>query len=718
MSIDIGTIYANLEIRNAGVVTAQLSKTTSTIQNFQRSMQIAAGVMMRDLFYGFIDIIREATDLGAEVETLKNSFESFTDAAGAQDLTLQRLRDATMGMVSDVDLLTQANRMLAAGLPTDQLEETFNGAIKLGKAMGIDASMAIEKLTLGLVRMSWRLMDDLGIIMRASTANEEYAKSIGVAASSLTAQQKQTAWVIYGIEQLTNRTKILGDNIGEADKMIDQFAASMTNLKTAIGENIASFPAITTLLNAFAPVVGIMLAQQFVTMSSAAAAAGTALTGFQAAAAMGVAVAPYLAFAAVIALLPTAIQGYGMALHDLRMRYDEVYAAQQRVNDSTDSYSSAVSKSDSAIQAYFNAQGKVQDAYSALLTAVDAYTDALRRQETLEGTLESLQRQKAVAYADFVAALSYVKGETESYHAVQSDLTWATKESELTFLSLQNTLWGLQDSYKSLGVEMDALRESDEDTTLAQMELRLQMDQLQLGYDKGTVKQKTYDRQMKRLQRAYEELSITQQKNRIEQFKLQDQMDETNDSMSETEDNINKVKTSDDQYEQVLSDLTSTISDIVELATELITLRSTEETAITNLQTAENDLATAYSNQWLALKTEAFWLDQVNKERQRLYEDTVKRDEERRAREEAGRVPDDTTPHLPEPSTPNMEPTLGVGAGDLTRNTTFSPNSNTTTLQVNIGSVVGTDKATAEKTGEAILSYVVRGLRTRGVTVR
>jgi len=713
---DIGEITVYI-VADTGAFERGLSRTRDTMTSFQRSMQIAAGVLMRDLFYGFIGVVQEATELGAQVQTLKNSFESFTDAADAQWLTLDRLRAATSGMVSDVDLLTQANRMLAAGLPVNQVEELFSGAIKLGKAMGIDASMAIEKLTLGLVRMSWRLMDDLGIIMRSSTANEEYAKAIGTTAAKLNAEQKQLAWVIYGTKELTERVKILGDNVSDADKSLDQFTASLKNVYTAVGENLAAVPALNTAVNTLAPAIGIVLAQQFAALNAAALAAGHALTGFQAVAAMGAAVTPWMAVGTVIALLPTAIKGYGMALHDLRMATDEVYRAQQNLIQSTEELSDLEQRADAAATALQAARGNVADAYRALVSAADAYADALGRQEDAERRLEEAQRVKTIAYADFVAALNYAKGVTETYHAVQADLTWATKDAEATYLSLRDTLWGLEEQYASLSDQMKELTEADEDTTLQQMQLRLQMDQLQLAYDKGNVKRGTYERNMKRLRRMYDELSITQQKNRIEQFKLRDEMDDAQSTMDETQGKIDTLTTADDQYEQSISDVLSSQSELIESTQEVASTFTSVQSALDTYKQAQWDLADAYTAQALAADEAARATANLAKEAQAAYEAEQRRkaeEEEEGKGREPGTPKDDTTPGYVEPSTPGMEPTTYGGGSQ----STFSPTSNSTVLSISIGQVVGTDKKTAEKTGEAVLDYVTRGLRARGVVVR
>jgi hypothetical protein len=767
MSIDIGTIYANLQIRNAGQVQAEVSKVNTVIQNFQRSMQIAAGVLMRDVFYGFIGVIREATELGAEVETLKNSFESFTDAAGAQWLTLDRLRTATQGMVSDVDLLTQANRMLSAGMPVDQIEELFDGAIKLGKAMGIDASMAIEKLTLGLVRQSWRLMDDLGIIMRASQAYEEYAESIGTTVDQLDAQQKQLAWIIYGTREVTERVKVLGDNIGETDKMMSQFAATMMNLKTAIGENLTALPAITTLINALAPAIGIIVATQFANMATAAAKAGAALTGLQSVMAAGAAIAPWAAAATVILLLPVAIRGYGMALHDLRMNLDEAYAAQQRVKDSAEALADAEMALEQAAVKHMTAQQNANSTYSSLLQAIDAYGDALKRQEQLEEDLERAQRSKTVAYTNFVAALAYAKGETDFYRDAQEDLTWSTKEAELVYAGLRSTLWGLQDEYRALSDEMRGLEdqhrsltdqlyemgEADEETTLKMMQTRLEMDKLRVAYKEGKIGEEEYERKMGILQLSYDKLNLKQDKSRINQFKLQDQtddlgreiellgrtMDETSSDIDSVTNQIDVLKEKDDALEQAVGEVLATTSDLTEATTDLGKAFTEVQSALDTYKASQFALADAYGEQWTNMKLAEMARDALTAANKRAFEEELRQKLERDSWEEqyGGQrqepYSDDTTPP--------MEPTIYGGVAG--RNDFFTPQTNIvystrgreegdatllkdmrvypptategTEIHFHIGTFVGLNESAARELASAAATYYIRELERMGV---
>jgi len=213
--------------------------------------KIAAGVLIRDFANNIATGINEAMELGGQLQTLSLSFERMKEAAGASGLTLESLREATKGTVSDVDLLTAANQALALGLPTEDLEELFAAAMKLGHAMGIDTKKAVESLTLGLGRQSKLILDNLGIVFQAEEAYEWYAASIGKTAKQLTDAEKKTAWQTYAIEKLREKAAELGDSISETQLAQERWNAQMENFKAGIG---AALGPLAGFFSALAPI--------------------------------------------------------------------------------------------------------------------------------------------------------------------------------------------------------------------------------------------------------------------------------------------------------------------------------------------------------------------------------------------------------------------------------------------------------------------------------
>lgn len=238
-----------------------MSKAKKQTDSFRDSAKIAAGVLMRDLVRGLTQGAIAALKMGAQIQTLKNSFDSLSRATGEYVPTLAELRRATHGMVSDTDLLLRANEALALGIPTENLDELFDAAVRLGKAMGIDATQGIQALTIGVGRQSRLVLDNLGIIVRAEDAYEEYARAVGKTAETLTDSERRIAFQTVALEKITEKAAILGDNISETDRVMDQWNATIKNVTTGIGELLGPLGKFTPIFTALAPAISIIAVQ-------------------------------------------------------------------------------------------------------------------------------------------------------------------------------------------------------------------------------------------------------------------------------------------------------------------------------------------------------------------------------------------------------------------------------------------------------------------------
>ena len=175
--------------------------------------------------------------------------------------SLEELRRATQGMVSDSDLLLRANEALALGIPTEELDELFGAAIRLGKAMGIDATQGIQSLTLGVGRQSRLVLDNLGIIVRAEDAYIKYARSVGKTTQSMTENERRIAFQTMALEKITEKAAILGDNISATDRAMDQWTATIKNVTTGLGEMLGPLGALAPVFQMLAPAITILAVQ-------------------------------------------------------------------------------------------------------------------------------------------------------------------------------------------------------------------------------------------------------------------------------------------------------------------------------------------------------------------------------------------------------------------------------------------------------------------------
>lgn len=238
-----------------------MSTATGQLDSFRDSAKIAAGVLMRDLVRGLTQGAIAALKMGAQIRTLKNSFDSLSRSTGEYVPSLVELRRATRGMVSDTDLLLRANEALALGIPTENLDDLFDAAIRLGKAMGIDATQGIQALTLGVGRQSRLVLDNLGIIVRAEDAYEEYARAIGKTSETLTENERRIAFQSVALEKISEKAAILGNNISSTDMIMDQWSATIANVTTNIGTLLGPLGALTPIFTALAPAISIIAVQ-------------------------------------------------------------------------------------------------------------------------------------------------------------------------------------------------------------------------------------------------------------------------------------------------------------------------------------------------------------------------------------------------------------------------------------------------------------------------
>ena len=253
--------------------------TTGRFQAFKDSLSMATGMLMRDFVNSATRSIGESMKLGASVQTLRASFETLVDTTGGTVLSLEKIRKATKGTVSDVELLKQANQAMALGLPTDQLDELFGAAMKLGHAMGISTTHAVESLATGIGRQSRLILDNLGITFKAEDAYRWYADSIGKTVSELDESEQRLAWQSYAIEEVMRRAEELGDIQDEAVSAQERWNASLENFKTAIGGALAPLSGFYGVMQPLLPMVGIMAGQMLpslITKLYGVAAAGWA----------------------------------------------------------------------------------------------------------------------------------------------------------------------------------------------------------------------------------------------------------------------------------------------------------------------------------------------------------------------------------------------------------------------------------------------------------
>jgi len=190
----------------------------------------------------------------AQTEPVRIAFENLSESIGETgESMLEQLRPATLGVMSDLDLMKATNKLMAMGL-ADSAEEAAkltNMAVTLGSAMGVDAASAIENFTLMLANQSIPRLDTFGI--SSGTVRERINELL----DSVEGLTREQAFLIAVQEQGEIAMEDVGDITDTAAVRMAAFKTKVTNAKDELGT--ALIPILETLLDeAIGPLVEIL----------------------------------------------------------------------------------------------------------------------------------------------------------------------------------------------------------------------------------------------------------------------------------------------------------------------------------------------------------------------------------------------------------------------------------------------------------------------------
>lgn len=199
---------------------------------------------------------------GSDVLNVTGAFQKLTTAAGlSYDLMLTEGRQATRGMISDYDLMLNANRLLGAQLPIteSQFATMSRQAIALGRSVGKDAAESLDRLAMGLSKVEPELLDEINLKVDAVAANKAMAASLGISTEALSSQQRQIAFVNAVMEQMATRTATMGDlTLTFADRVAIG-KTQFKNMLDVIGQGVALSPSMNKALD----LIGLSLLDAF-----------------------------------------------------------------------------------------------------------------------------------------------------------------------------------------------------------------------------------------------------------------------------------------------------------------------------------------------------------------------------------------------------------------------------------------------------------------------
>lgn len=161
---------------------------------------------------------KELVELGSQMQSVSSAFRAMS-APG----DIERLREATRGMTTDLDLMKMANQARSVGIEMSTLAEVMRYVSRYAKATGQDMNNLMSDATQELVKQTGLRLDQLGI--------------------SISDVRQRTAdgmpFVNAVLAEMADNMKNLGEETDTASDKIQRFNTSWTNWKTSVGESLA-----------------------------------------------------------------------------------------------------------------------------------------------------------------------------------------------------------------------------------------------------------------------------------------------------------------------------------------------------------------------------------------------------------------------------------------------------------------------------------------------
>ena len=193
------------------------------------SSVIGTAAMVAGAIAGVSVAIKEVIEAAKEGAAFQRMEEASASLARSLDADMSdimdALREASLGMVSDFDLMQAASRAMMLGVSADseQLAQLMEVAALRGRAMGISTTQAFNDIVTGIGRASPMILDNLGIVVDAEGKYQDYAESVGKTAEELTKAEKTQALLNGVLESSKGLLEETGgltiDNAGKWEQM-------------------------------------------------------------------------------------------------------------------------------------------------------------------------------------------------------------------------------------------------------------------------------------------------------------------------------------------------------------------------------------------------------------------------------------------------------------------------------------------------------------------
>jgi len=184
----------------------------------------------------------------SQFEEIKSGFERLAVSQGANaDKILEKMRQASDGVLSTSQIMKAANEAMLAGIPIDRLGKITEIAKAAANTTGDTVENMMNVITNGLARTSTMMLRHLGIVFDENEAYKNYAKSIGKTIEELTDNEKKQVFLNKALEVGQKTLDKLGPSQISVSDQWDRLKATMANNEIILGQKL--IPSFRVMLN-------------------------------------------------------------------------------------------------------------------------------------------------------------------------------------------------------------------------------------------------------------------------------------------------------------------------------------------------------------------------------------------------------------------------------------------------------------------------------------
>ncbi len=231
MAFNAGTILAKLRLDAkgfvAGMKTSQKSASgLSTLMKGAFATGIAIGTF-------------KIAEMGGRLIDLENAFDRMTKASGTSAKQVLRDAKAVTGALTNKQIIEAANMLDLLGVGLENTSRFIE--IAKAAAIGLNRPIAqmLESIATGTARQSRLWLDNLGIIISITDANEAYAAKLGKTASAMTDTEKRAAFLNAVLDKGDDIIRKVGSEAESAAEPTQALAAQMGDFKDEVSKLVA-----------------------------------------------------------------------------------------------------------------------------------------------------------------------------------------------------------------------------------------------------------------------------------------------------------------------------------------------------------------------------------------------------------------------------------------------------------------------------------------------